>query len=96
MSGGFQASKSHAADKFHANVKLYVKQYPTFDEELSHWLKLKRNVLALAAIHGLMDIFDENYIIPTGKGTDLEVYQAKNSLSIAFGYQEFLGPIPWV
>ena len=64
MSGSYQDSESNAADKFHANVKLDVKQYPTFDGELSHWLKFKRNVLALAATHRLMDIFNEDFIIP--------------------------------
>ena len=78
MIGDSSDSKSNAAAKFQANVKLDIKQYPTFDGELAHWLKFKRNVLALAATHGLMDIFDENYTIPTGKGADLDAYQAKN------------------
>ena len=94
MSGGFQDFKSHAADKFHANVKLDVKQYPTFDGELSHWLKFKRNVLALAATHSLMDIFDENYIIPTGQGSNLEIYQAKNQFVYSIWASRVFGFYP--
>ena len=64
--------------KFHSSVKLDVKQYPMFDGELGHWLKFKRNVLALAATHGLLDIFSETFVVPTVKGADLDLFSAKN------------------
>ena len=52
MSHGSGDHKSNAAEKFHTNIKLDVKQYPTFGGELAQWLKFKHNVLALAATHG--------------------------------------------
>ena len=35
MSGGYGDHRFNAAEKFHANIKLDIKQYPTFDGELA-------------------------------------------------------------
>ena len=50
---------------FITNVKLDVKQYPIFNGENVHWPKFKREVLALASTHGLDDVFDPKYVVPS-------------------------------
>ena len=94
MIGSTGENKTNTVETFWSNVKLDIKQYPTFDGELAHWLKFKRNVLALTATHGLMDIFDKTFIIPTGKGADREVYEAKNQFVYSIWSSRVFGSYP--
>ena len=70
---------SDSIAKFQYNIKLDIKAYPTFDGELTSWLKFKRSVLALAATHGLFEILDEDYEVPTQPGKDKDLFDAKNT-----------------
>ena len=46
------------------NVKLDVKQYPTFNGKNASWIKFKRGVLSIASTHGLDEVFDNKTILP--------------------------------
>ncbi len=59
IEGGGKAAKSEA-EKFKSNVKMDIKQYPTFNGEIEGWLKFKRNVLSIAATHDLEDILQSD------------------------------------
>ena len=61
-------------NSFIPNVKLDVKTYPTFNGESAQWAKFKRGVLSIASTHGLDDIFDENYIVPTKGDPNFEIF----------------------
>ena len=67
------------AERFYSNVKFDIKSYPAFDGKLENWFKFKRSVLALAATHGLENIFDDNYVPPAeNSGSDWDLYHAHN------------------
>ena len=76
---GTSMPKSNKVSRFHSNVKLDVKTYPAFDGELGNWLKFKRAVLALAATHDLLDVFNEQFIPPTNPGQAKQLFDAKNT-----------------
>ena len=71
--------KSNVVSQFQSNVKLDVKSYPAFDGELGNWLKFKRGVLALAATHDLLDVFDEQFVPPTNPGQAKDLFDARNT-----------------
>ncbi|HEY9706868.1 MAG TPA: hypothetical protein V6D48_01555 [Oculatellaceae cyanobacterium] len=63
---------------FRTNVKVDVKQYPVFNGDIAHWSKFKRGVLALAATHGLDDVFDGKFVVPIVSDPHYGAYQEKN------------------
>ena len=63
---------------FMPNVKLDVKQYPTFNGDGSAWIKFKRGVLSIASTHGLDDVFDENKAPPVAGDADYPLFNDKN------------------
>ena len=60
------------------NVKWDIKQYPTFNGDIASWPKFKRGVISIAITHGLDDIFDEKFQVPTIGDPSYQVYQEKN------------------
>ena len=68
--------------QFTANVKLDIKQYPTFNGEIGSWRKFKSNVLAIAATHGLEDVFDTKYKVPDPTAYAYVLFQEKTILFI--------------
>ena len=64
--------------QFVTNVKLDVKQYPIFNGENAQWAKFKRGVLALAATHGLDDVFDPKYVVPDASHPEWSMFHEKN------------------
>jgi hypothetical protein len=60
------------------NVKLDVKQYPTFNGDTASWPRFKRGVISIASTHGLDDIFDVSFNVPTIGDQDYLYYQDKN------------------
>ena len=87
-------SRSDEVAKFQSNVKLDVKLYPTFDGELANWLKFKRGVLALAATHNLLEIFDEGYSPPQNEGQDKDLFNAKNTFVYSIWSARIFGTHP--
>ena len=66
--------------RFQANVKLDVKLYPTFSGKIEEWYKFKRGVLALAATHGLTNVFYVMYPVPAYNcGDDWILYKEQNT-----------------
>jgi hypothetical protein len=60
------------------SVKCDIKQYPTFAGDFDKWPYFKRQVIALAATHGLEDVFDPKYTVPVIGDPDFLLFQAKN------------------
>src|SRR5687768_8531759 len=69
---------SNMMSPFVTNVKLDVKQYPLFNGENTQWAKFKRGVLALAATHGLDDVFDPKYVVPDVTQLAWSIFNEKN------------------
>ena len=63
---------------FVTNVKLDVKQYPVFNGDIAQWAKFKRGVLALAATHGLDDVFDPKFVVPDPTQLAWSIFNEKN------------------
>ena len=63
---------------FVTNVKLDVKQYPLFNGDTSQWAKFKQGVLALAATHGLEDVFDTKFTVPDPSQFVWSIFNEKN------------------
>ena len=59
-------------------VKLDIKAYPTFNGQLSEWLKFKHQVLAVGSTHGLDTLFEVAYSVPVDGTSEFEVYERKN------------------
>ena len=91
---GGAVPKSNDVARFQSNVKLDVKTYPAFDGELGNWLKFKRSVLALAATHNLLDVFNEQFIPPTNPGQAKDLYEAKNTFVYSIWTARVYGPHP--
>ena len=86
--------KSNDVSRFQSNVKLDVKTYPAFDGELGNWLKFKRSVLALAATHNLLDVFNEQFSPPTNPGQAKDLYDAKNTFIYSIWTARVYGAYP--
>ena len=61
-----------------SNVKLDVKQYPTFNGDGAQWIKFKRGVHSIASTHGLDDVFDDTKVIPAVGELDFPLFHEKN------------------
>ena len=71
-------SMSNMMSPFVTNVKLDVKQYPLFNGENTQWAKFKRGVLALAATHGLDDVFNPKFVVPDVTQMAWSIFNEKN------------------
>ena len=60
------------------NVKLDVKQYPTFNGDNASWIKFKRGVLSIASTHGLDEVFDTKTTVPAVGDPSYLPYMEKN------------------
>ena len=69
---------SNMMSPFVTNVKLDVKQYPLFNGDTSQWAKFKRGVLALAATHGLDDVFNSKFVVPDLTDFAWSIFNEKN------------------
>ena len=68
--------------------------YSTFDGELANWFKFKRGVLALAATHNLLEIFDEGYSPPQNVEQDKDLFDAKNTFVYSIWSARIFGTHP--
>ena len=66
------------SSSFMNSVKCDIKQYPTFAGDFDKWPYFKRQVIALAATHGLEDVFDSKYTVPLIGDPDFQLFQSKN------------------
>ena len=71
-------TQQSASSSFMNSVKCDIKQYPTFAGDFDKWPYFKRQVIALAATHGLEDVFDPNYNVPVIGDPDFQLFQNKN------------------
>ena len=74
----FGAPSLTGTASFMPNVKLDVKQYPTFNGDNASWIKFKRGVLSIASTHGLDEVFDTNTTVPTVGDPSYLPYMEKN------------------
>src|SRR5687767_11288956 len=64
---------------FNMNIKCDIKQYPVFKGENAKWPKYKRDIIGMAATHGLGDVFDPNFSVPFPSDPDYNFYKEKNT-----------------
>ena len=91
---GSSSPKSNIVSCFQSNIKLDMKTYPAFDGELGNWLKFKRSVLALAATHDLLDVFDEQFVPPTNPGQAKDLFDARNTFVYSIWSAQIYGTYP--
>ena len=91
---GSSLPKSNNVSRFQSNIKLDVKTYPAFDGELGNWLKFKRAVLALAATHNLLDVFNEQFLPPTNPGQAKDLFDAQNTFVYSIWSARVYGAYP--
>jgi hypothetical protein len=72
------STMSNMMSPFVTNVKLDVKQYLQFNGENTQWAKFKRGVLALAATHGLDDVFNPKFVVPDVTQFAWSIFNEKN------------------
>lgn len=58
------------SSSFMNSVKCDIKQYPTFAGDFDKWPYFKRQVIALAATHGLEDVFVSKLVVPLNGDPD--------------------------
>ena len=58
-------------------VKIDVKSYPEFSGALKDWRVFKQKFTAIAQIHRIASIMDEDYVVPD-KGKELDAYNQTN------------------
>jgi len=78
------SSVPNVMSPFVTNVKLDVKQYPIFNGDNVQWPKFKQGVLALAATHGLDDVFDPKFVVPHPNDPMYQLYNEKNKFVYSF------------
>src|SRR5688572_7096911 len=89
MSYMIQTPTMSQQSAFSMNVKCDIKQYPPFGGEYAKWPKYKRDIIGLAATHGLDDVFDPKYIVPCPSDPDYGLFQEKKK----FVYSMFISRV---
>ena len=76
---GTKTTKS--TDSFKATIKKSPSDYKAFKED-KHWATYRRALLAKAAAHGIKEVFDPNYTIPSS-GEERDLYEVKNTFAFS-------------